>query len=92
GNAQRSSMGGRGRGGGGGMMGGQGGAAQDTPREIVNRVNMGWLDGSMMRDYAPMREVTWFVKIGDAQALTITVGIGSTRGGVHSMEIDLPRR
>jgi len=88
---RRAMMGGRGRGGMGmGMMGG--GGEQDTPRETVNRVNMGWLDGSMMRDYAPMREVTWYVKVGDARQRTITVGIGSTRGGVHSMEIELPRR
>ena len=91
GNAMRRAMSGRGRGGGMGMMGGQGGA-QSAPQETVNRVNMGWLEGSMMRDYAPMREVTWYVKLGEASQRTITVGIGSTRGGVHFMELELPRR
>ncbi len=94
GNPRRPSMGGRGRSGRMmGMMGMMGsGGEQDAPRETVNRVNMGWLDGSMMLDYAPMREVTWYVKVGDARDRTITVGIGSTRGGEHFMEIELPRR
>jgi len=71
------------------MMGGGG---EDTPQPTTSQVNMGWLDGSMMKDYAPMREMTWYVKVGDTRERRITVGIGSTRGGVHFVETELPRR
>ena len=46
----------------------------------------------MMKDYAPMREMTWYVKVGETRERTISVGIGSTRGGVHFIDIELPRR
>jgi len=71
------------------MMGGGG---EDTPQPTTSQVNVGWLDGSMMKDYAPMREMTWYVKVGDTRERRITVGIGSTRGGVHFVETELPRR
>jgi len=83
--------GGRGGGGGGGMMGMGGGGQQPPAAPTTNRVNMGWLDGSMGIGYQPMRAVTWYVKVNDARDRTVTVGIGSTRGGVHRVEIELPR-
>ncbi len=75
--------------GGGRRPGGMGGPAQAAPTS--NRVNMGWLDGSMGKAYKPMRMVSWRVKVEDADSRTITVAIGSTRGGVHRVEVDLPR-
>lgn len=85
GTARRPSFGGgRGRGRGGFAPQSQGGMT-------TNRVNMGWLEGSMMKDYVPMRAVSWYVKAGGTGERTIRVAIGSTRGGVHSVEIELPR-
>ncbi len=78
-----SFVGGRGR--------GRGFRPQAQTDGTVNRVNMGWLEGSMMKDYVPMRKVTWYAKVEGAGKRTITVGIGSTRGGVHSVKIELPR-
>lgn len=86
GNPRRPSFGG-GRGRGGGM--GFGGTPPTSGG--VNRVNMGWLDGSMMKEYKPMRMVTWYVKVGGAGDHKVTVGIGSTRGGEHFVEVKLPR-
>ena len=66
-------------------------APQSQGGTTTNRVNMGWLEGSMMKDYVPMRAVSWYVKAGGAGERTIRVAIGSTRGGIHSVEIELPR-
>ncbi len=95
GNPRRGSFGRGGRGGGmPGMMGmgrpGAGGPGAGGP--TVNRIQMGWLDGSMDQEYAPMRRVIWYVKADGAQERTITVGIGSTRGGEHFVDLELPRR
>ncbi len=89
GNPLRSRGFGRGGGRGFGGMGGMGGQAQAAPTS--NRVNMGWLDGSMDKGYKLMRMVSWRVKVEDAESRTITVAIGSTRGGVHRVDVDLPR-
>ena len=82
GNPRRPSFG-RGR--------GRGRPPQPETAGTVNRVSMGWLEGSMMKNYVPMRMVTWYVKVEGARELTITVGIGSTRGGEHFVDIELPR-
>ena len=69
------------------------GAAGGAPAAVTtNRVSMGWLDGSMTKGFAPMRMVRWYVKVDDTRELTVTVGISSTRGGEHSVEVELPRR
>ena len=64
---------------------------RDAGSGIVDRVEMGWLEGSMMKNYTPMRRVTWRVKVTGAGERTVTVIVGSTRGGVHRVEVELPR-
>jgi hypothetical protein len=91
----RGGFGRGGRGGGGGGRGGMFGMEQPqgpAPAVRSNRVTMGWLDGSMDESYAPLRRVTWYVKVdGATRNRVLTVTGGSTRGGMHRVEVTLPR-
>ena len=81
---RRGGFGGRGGRGGMGMMGRMEQPQGAPPAVRSNRVEMGWLDGSLELDYQPARRVTWYVKVeGSPRIRTLTVTGGSTRGGVH---------